>query len=170
MKNTTFTLTALLFSSLILISAAAAAGPLSPRVVQPVTGSAITTLVVPYHGAALQSAEEKPCNTGNITYNAEVSFTIRDAAMHYNFTGIASETVSKITVEPRIFRIDGNDTIALDTQVFTADMITCFDTPTCSANDTFVPVWDTRNITSSYFSNATIIFYPYEECSANVRS
>lgn len=170
MKNITFTLTALLFSSRILISAATAAAPLSPRVVQPVTGSAITTLVVPYHGAALQSTGENPCNTGNITYDADVSFTISDAAMHYNFTGIASETVSKITVEPRIYRIDGNDTIALDTPVLMADIVTCFDAPVCSATDTFVPVWDVQNITSSYFSNATIIFSPYEECSASVRS
>jgi len=169
MKNTAFILTALLFSSLILISAAAAAGSLSPRVLQPGTNSAITSFVIPHHNAALKSANQEPCNTENISYHADVSFTGGDSALHYNFTGIASEKVSKITAEPRIYRIDGNDTIALDTLVFTADTVTCFDTPSCTAAGTFVPVWDIKNITSSFFSNATIIFYPYEECSASVR-
>ena len=88
-----------------------------------------------------------------LTAKAEV--TGGKAALHYTITGITSVENLGISLTPRIYKI----TPAGDVLMFTGEPTTCTSGTTCTISGEFVPtVWDFSNVTSKYFTNATVSF------------
>jgi hypothetical protein len=116
-------------------------------------------------GTGLAAANSSPCNTPNLSFDVESNLTSENAVLFYNVTGIASEPVQEISIDPQLYRFNDDDE-AHAVLVFQRDPVICTNASVCIAAGSFIPIWDVDNVTGTYFGKGTVLFTPYEECHA----
>jgi hypothetical protein len=124
------------------------------------TGNSLSTA-----GFGLAGNNSSHCNTPDIAFDADADLFYENGAFFYNITGIATEPVQEISIDPRLYRYNDGDA-AHAVLLYESDLVVCTDTSGCSAAGNVTLVQDYQNQTGSFFVNGTVLFTPYEDCDA----
>jgi hypothetical protein len=89
----------------------------------------------------------------NSNLQISTNLTSKDAVLRYSVVVTSSTDTLSVTLTPSIWR-HGSGSGAL---VYIGKPTTCTDTMECKAEGTFIPLWNVKNVTASYFVNATVV-------------
>jgi hypothetical protein len=126
------------------------------------TGNSLSAAV-----SGLAAGNSSPCNTPDLSLDADADLFYENGAFFYNVTGIASEPVQEISIDPRLYRYNDDDA-AHAVLLYESDLVVCTDTSGCSAAGNVTLVQDYQNKTGYFFVNGTVLFTPYEDCHAAI--
>jgi hypothetical protein len=104
---------------------------------------------------SINNENNQSSTSSEINSNLQISanLTSKDAVLRYSIVVTSSTDTLSVTLTPRIWR-HGSGSDAL---VYTGNPTACTDTKECKVEGTFIPLWNVKNVTASYFANATVV-------------